>query len=133
MHALATEHDKDLSPSQMAKIRKYLSDRGALHRAIGSTLTTRRRSPRARLLAKGDFEKVRASVTKQLGEIGPRIRELICDRLDWCKNKKQKTYHFVVSIVKALLPQINKNVATIANIIFMVQEFMFDQLCKCPD
>lgn len=130
----ADSQEKDLSPSQLGKIRRYLSDQGSLHRAIGSSLTTRRQSPRGRLLSKGNFDLVKSHVEKILepAEIRRRVYNAVCVEFDWCNKKKQKMFQRVVALVKILLPILGRIPGIIANIVLMVTEALFDKLCECP-
>jgi hypothetical protein len=128
---MAEDVEKELSSSQLSKIRRYLSDAGSLHRAIGTSLTNRRKSPRGLLAIKGSVHIVRNAVWQQIQSLRQRIYDLVCVQFEWCKKRKQKKFQLAVAIVKILLPLFNKVAGAIANIVLMIQEFMFDDLCEC--
>ncbi|HTV26950.1 MAG TPA: hypothetical protein VMF32_04135 [Xanthobacteraceae bacterium] len=128
---MAEDEDKQLSSSQLSKIKRYLSDAGSLHRAIGTSLTNHRRNPKGLLATKGNIQIVKTAVWQQIQSLRQKIYDLICVQFEWCKKRKQKKFQLAVAIVKILLPLFNRIAGAIANIVLMITEFMFDELCEC--
>jgi hypothetical protein len=127
--------EQKLTPAQLRKVEVYLRDAALLHRAVGYSLTKRRRSPNARRFARGQIKAIEKAIAERLRSAGIRetVKELICKKLEWCKLRKGKLYKLIVACVAALLPLLLSWEAAIANIVFMVKRYMFDRLCDCPE
>lgn len=123
----------EVTEEQKKKISLYLRDQSALRRAVGGSLTSRRQGPQARLLNKGNRKAVMKAIWERFQSQGLReeVHRVICEKLDWCNAKNNSVYDLVVSCVKLLLPIFNVKAGALANIVFLVQEYMFDKLCDC--
>jgi len=115
------------------KVLAYLENGEKLHRAVAATVTKRRKSSRALQIANGNRGALHAAWTARLqsSKSLDALREIICKRLEWCKNRNDKTLAWIVKVVQAVILYFEHWNGAIANIVSMVLSGFFDALCGC--
>lgn len=94
-----------LSKRQITKIKNYYHDHKVLKRALANSLTQKRKSAKARALAKGNSKVVQRSILDLLSLLPPAVREhirkVICDDFDFCNRKRD--FQFLLSAIPVLV------------------------------
>lgn len=124
-----------LSRRQREKVRRYFEDDRRLKAALAGSLSTKKRSPRARALARGDLAVTQRSILDLFSHLPPSTREKLraklCEEFEFCKQKRD--FNIAFAIIPVLIVAVGPTAITIplAVWVVLIKNRSMDLLCQC--